>query len=207
MKTTLKIQLLDSLDDGCVCFGHIMTIPYKTPEELFTAIFGTEDIGVPADDIRTGLDENDNPQIEIDFYQDKCYEFEYYNGLVMCNKMTSFLGNTERNLTSTRYRNEEQEITNEEAESIMNGEMINAGTSAPMPSVFEEDNDEELFDEKEWLQHLQKMNSDAQEVLDNMEDLIVHLKGYETYCYFYHLLIDESIRIENAMYEKFKTYK
>ncbi len=97
MKTTLKIQLIDSSEDGWVCFGDIMTIPYNTTEEL--------------------------------------------------------------------------------------------------------------FDEKKWLQHIQQLNIDAQEFLDNMQDLIVHLKGYETFCYFNHMFMDESIQIENALYEKFNTYK
>lgn len=208
MKTTLKIQLLDSSEDGCVCFEDIMIIPNKTPEELFTAIFGSEDIDVPPDDIRTGLDETNNPLIEMDFYQDKCYKVEYYTGLKICNKIASILGNTERTLASTQYGNNEHEITDEEAESIMNGEMINAGTNAPMQRIFEhddtEDDDKGLMDEKKWLQHTQKLNNDAREVLGKLYDLIVHLKDMDTYYYIYHMLIDESIGIENDLSEKFK---
>lgn len=203
MKTTLKIQLLDSSEDGCFCFGDIMTTPYGTPEELFTAVFGTENIGVPAHDIRTGLDENSNPQIEIDFFQEKCYDSAYYNGLECCNKITRFLEKTLRNLSSVQQRYEEHEITDDEVESIMNGEVINAGTNTPKETIsFKVDDDiNDDLEEEENLHNLLKLNIDAQEILKSLCDLIIHLKDEETFNYIFQLMITEGIQIENDLLE------
>jgi len=208
MTTTLKLQLMDSSDDGCVCIGDIISIPYNTPEDLLKSIYGTDDIGVPADDIKTGLDENDNLQIEINLFLDKNYSEAWHNGLVTYNKICGFLKNTETNLASTQYRNFKQAITDEEAESIVNGEMINSGTNAPMHDIthdvdddFDCDIEDEEVDEKTLLQNQLKLNNDAQDVLMELSDLIEHLKDEDTFNYIYQMMISEHILITNDMFE------
>jgi len=60
-------------------------------------------------------------------------------------------------------------------------------------------------DEEKWLQHQLKSNIHAQEVLNDMHDLIVNLKGEEVFNYFFQTLITDCLHIENDLYEKFDT--
>ena len=195
---------MDSSDDGSVCFGDIITVPYSTPEELFTAIFGFEDIGVPTSDIRVCLDENNNPLIELDFYESKEYDFEYCYGLQMYNKITSFLERTERILSSTHYLLKGHEITDEEACSIMNGEMINAGTNTPIQAdddEIDDDPDDGEQTEEFSLQDYLKFNEDAQDVLLNISNQIIELTDENTFNYLFQTIQTESIYIMNDLYK------
>ncbi len=198
METILKLRLLDSSDDECVCFGDIIEVPYSSSEELFKAVFGIDSIGAPLSDIWVGLDENLNPVMLIDFRIDLRYSFHYYNGIEMYNEILYFFEKTKRVLTSTKLSQYEHEITDEEVYAILSGEMINDGTNAPDHDDYEEYN--EPYDEIEsesYLRFMYYQNEEAKDKIDKVGKGIIELTDEPTYKYIIDLIKFDKNRIIN----------
>jgi hypothetical protein len=138
-KTFLKLRLRDWSMGGCVCFEDIIMTHYSTPEQLFTEVFDTYDIGITPSDIWVGFDENGNSVMQIDFRENMHYYYRNYSGLEMCNEVTYFFDRTKRVLTNTKYFRHEDEITDEEALAILSGEAINTYTNPPDHDEAEEE--------------------------------------------------------------------
>lgn len=176
MTTTLMLRLKDSSGEGRVCFGDTMKIPYNTPEQLFTGIFGTENIGIPSRDIKTSRDENSNLTISIVLHKHKRYDFHDFDGMDMLYEITEVFMplNANTKTIDTKCKDDQQVVSDEDIDRLKKQHL------------------------QRFLQQQRTLNANAQEVLDEMYNRIVESKGQDTFDYLFHTLITDSENIENG---------
>jgi hypothetical protein len=208
MKTLLILCLIDSHDNGNASLKDELFVPYSDMEQLFKAVFGTASTIVPKSDTEIGITEDGNPFIQINFLETMKYPFGNHTGRDLYGKILTFFVSAQKKMEIRKLKFE-NELTDEEAYAIENGDVINEGIYTPDPLEDEwwHDEFEGILEYGGLLEYMLGNNNNAEEKLNSNAKRLIKLIDEKTFKYIMDLIQLEKERLEQEMLKNNADYK